>query len=440
MSDLEVREGYKKTKVGIIPEDWEVRKLDNIAKRFSGHTPNKKKQDYWNGDIPWISLKDTKKLDNRYINETTDYTTKIGIKNSSAILLPENTVVISRDATIGKVGITRRSMATSQHFINYVCSNKLSNFYLYYYLFYNKPKLVSIAVGSTIKTIGLNFFKSFNIPIPPIKEQQKIASILSSVDEHSDEVDGMIEDLKKLKKGLMQKLLTGKYTLENGKLVKTREFKKTRLGMIPKHWEVKDLEECFKFENGKAFYTEGYSTKGKKVIDLMNISSYGTFQELDNKQKYISEKIYNKYNKFQLSTENLIMAMSDMSAKLWILGKTAIIPKNNTYILNQRIGKLTPYAFMNLKYSNYATNSNYFLKQLKREAKGTAQYYVNTSDIKKSRIYIPPLKEQQKIASILSTIDTRIEIYKEEKESIKQLKKGLMQQLLTGKKRVKVNN
>ena len=200
---------FKKSELGEIPVEWEVKNIDEVAKRYSGHTPDKKIENYWNGDIPWISLKDTKKLDNRYIHETEDYTTEDGINNSSAVILPKNTVVLSRDATIGKVGITSKEMATSQHFINYVCGFSLDSLYLYYDFLNKKQLFERIGIGSTIKTIGLSFFKELKIVIPPIEEQKQIANILSSVDNQIEEYENKKIKLEELKKGLMQQLLTG---------------------------------------------------------------------------------------------------------------------------------------------------------------------------------------------------------------------------------------
>ncbi|MDA1879540.1 restriction endonuclease subunit S [Bacillus cereus group sp. BY10-2LC] len=201
---------FKKTEIGELPEEWEITLLDNVANRYSGHTPNKKKDEYWNGLIPWISLKDTKRLDKGYIIETTDYTTLEGIENSSAVLLPKNTVVISRDATVGKIGIMMKEMATSQHFINYVCTEKLHYWYLYYYLIYNKATFERIATGSTIKTIGLQFFKNLKIALPPVSEQLAIAEMITSIDEKIGMERRKLLQVESLKNGLMQSLFTGK--------------------------------------------------------------------------------------------------------------------------------------------------------------------------------------------------------------------------------------
>ncbi|MCG7333699.1 restriction endonuclease subunit S [Sporosarcina sp. ACRSM] len=205
---------FKQTELGEIPEQWEYILLDTVAERKSGHTPDKKVNSYWNGNIPWISLKDTYRLDNRYVEETTDYTTIEGINNSSAVLLPINTVIILRDATVGKIGIMRHEMATSQHFINYICGEKLNPIFLYYYLLSKKKLFQRIAIGSTIKTIGLPFFKKFKITLPSIQEQEKIAQTLSTVDDQIDTYEQEKEKYEELKKGLMQQLLTGQIRLK----------------------------------------------------------------------------------------------------------------------------------------------------------------------------------------------------------------------------------
>jgi type I restriction enzyme, S subunit len=205
---------FKKTEIGEIPEKWELVLLDEVATRRSGHTPNKKKEEYWNGIIPWISLKDSKYLDNRYVTETTDYTTEEGIANSSAVLLPKGTIVVSRDATVGKIGIMPKEMATSQHFINYICGNRLFNIYLYYDLIFRKKMFERIATGSTIKTIGLGFFKELKIALPPIEEQRNIANILFSIDDKIQKEKNYYEKLQDIKKGLMQVLLTGEIRVE----------------------------------------------------------------------------------------------------------------------------------------------------------------------------------------------------------------------------------
>lgn len=187
--------------------EWVEKKLEGLAKRGSGHTPNKQVPNYYNGGIKWVSLADSNKLDNGYIYATKIQISKDGIENSSAVLHPLGTVILSRDAGVGKSAVLYSDMAVSQHFIVWVCDEvKLSNWFLYYVFQILKPVFESIAVGSTIKTIGLPYFKELLISVPSIQEQKKIASCLSSLDALITAQAEKIEQLKLHKKGLMQGL------------------------------------------------------------------------------------------------------------------------------------------------------------------------------------------------------------------------------------------
>ena len=150
-----------------IPENWKYDFLDQFAIRCSGHTPSQSHPEYWNGGIKWISLSDSNRLDQGYIFETTKQISDEGIKNSSAVLLPAETVVLSRDAGIGKSAVMSETMAVSQHFIAWKCDNheKLHSWFLYNWLQLNKPEFERQAVGSTIKTIGLPYFKKLKIAV-----------------------------------------------------------------------------------------------------------------------------------------------------------------------------------------------------------------------------------------------------------------------------------
>lgn len=201
---------FKDSPVGRIPKTWKSVLLDSVAKRGSGHTPNKQHPEYWNGGLKWVSLADSYRLDKLYISNTDKNISQLGIDNSSAVIHPAGTVVLSRDAGIGKSAITTESMAVSQHFIAWVCGKQLNNYFLYYLLQYWKPKFEAIAMGSTIKTIGLPYFKKLEIPLPDMAEQIKIASGLKSVDDKIFVLQRKLQTLKDTKKALMQDLLTGK--------------------------------------------------------------------------------------------------------------------------------------------------------------------------------------------------------------------------------------
>ncbi|AHL36131.1 hypothetical protein CD58_26130 [Pseudomonas brassicacearum] len=187
--------------------EWVEKRLEDLAKRGSGHTPSKSYPEYYNGGIKWVSLADSKRLDCGLISNTAIEISEKGIQNSSAVLHPEGTVLISRDAGVGKSAVMGIPMAVSQHFIAWTCkSSLLSNWFLYHFLQNSKPIFERAATGSTIKTIGLQFFIDLLFRLPLLPEQQRIADCLTALDDLITAQTQKLEALKNHKKGLMQQL------------------------------------------------------------------------------------------------------------------------------------------------------------------------------------------------------------------------------------------
>ena len=202
--------------LGEIPAHWEVSRIKWAAKMVSGHTPDKKIDSYWQGgDIPWVSLADTGQLrEVDYIATTAVMTTSDGIAHSSAHVLPEGTVVFSRDATIGLCAITRAGMAVSQHFIGWVCGSRLRPEYLLFALRSMTQELERLTMGATVRTIGMPEVKSLATPIPPLAEQERIVSEVlhrrARLDALVTKVGEAIERLKELRSTLISAAVTGK--------------------------------------------------------------------------------------------------------------------------------------------------------------------------------------------------------------------------------------
>jgi type I restriction enzyme S subunit len=187
--------------------DWKEANLEDLAKRGSGHTPSKSQPEYYNGGIKWVSLADSRRLDAGLISKTETEVSALGINNSSAVLHPAGTVLVSRDAGVGKSAVMAVPMAVSQHFIVWtVHAHLLSNWFLYYLLQQMKPVFERVATGSTIKTIGLPFFKDLRVSVPTLTEQQCIAACLRALDHTIAEASQELELLKTHRNGLMQQL------------------------------------------------------------------------------------------------------------------------------------------------------------------------------------------------------------------------------------------
>jgi type I restriction enzyme, S subunit len=168
------------------PDGWEWTPLRDVAQLESGHTPSRKHPEYWDGPVPWIGIRDATSNHGRTIHDTMQHVTDAGLANSSARLLPEHTVCLSRTASVGYVVVMGRPMATSQDFVNWVCGSGIHYEFLKYVLLAEREALLRFASGTTHQTIYYPEAKAFHVCLPPITEQKRIAHILSTLDDKID--------------------------------------------------------------------------------------------------------------------------------------------------------------------------------------------------------------------------------------------------------------
>lgn len=191
--------------------EWEESRIGDFGKIYSGGTPSTTKRIYWDGDIDWITPTDITKQDKRYINSSKRRITKEGLKNSSAKLVPAGSLLVCTRATIGAMAITSHAMCTNQGFKNIVPhDNSYDIEFIYYLLCFNPNQLIRRASGSTFLELSKSEFEAIKFKTPQLKEQQKIAAVLTNADKEIELLEQQLADLQQEKKALMQVLLTGK--------------------------------------------------------------------------------------------------------------------------------------------------------------------------------------------------------------------------------------
>ncbi len=201
---------FKETKIGQIPEEWDVGKVGDLFKSvIGGGTPSRKETKYWNGDIPWMTVKDMS--NKKYVHDTEEYITEAGLKESSSSLIPENNLITSTRMGIGRVYINKVPVAINQDLKGLIPKDDFILDYTYWLILSVAKQLEAKGTGSTVKGIRLEDFKSLEIALTTNKtEQKEISEILSAVDEKISVNKKLKEKLTLLKKGLMQDLLSGK--------------------------------------------------------------------------------------------------------------------------------------------------------------------------------------------------------------------------------------
>jgi type I restriction enzyme S subunit len=247
------------------PTGWRWTKLSDVATLESGHTPSRRHPEYWNGDIPWIGIKDANDHHGRTIHDTVQHVTQLGLDNSSARLLPANTVCLSRTASIGFVTVMGRPMATSQDFVNWVCGPKIDHTFLKYVLLADRDALFRFAHGTTHQTIYFPEAKAFHVCLPPLEEQKRIAHILGTLDDKIELNRRMNATLEAMARALFQSWFVDFDPVRAKAAGQTpagmdpataalfpSEFEDSALGEIPKGWEVRSLDDCADYLNGLA--------------------------------------------------------------------------------------------------------------------------------------------------------------------------------------------
>jgi len=189
--------------------EWKEVRLKDVASMNSGGTPKSSISEYYNGDIPWVSIADMTKH-GKTIHRTERNITQFGLGNSSARMYPKNTVLYAMYASIGECSIAAVELSSSQAILGIQPNKTLSFEYLYYYLSSIKDKISLQGQQGTQSNLNAGMVKGFKLNLPTIAEQQKITSVLSSADQEIETWKKELEHLKQEKKALMQQLLTGK--------------------------------------------------------------------------------------------------------------------------------------------------------------------------------------------------------------------------------------
>ena len=419
-----IRDGYKITEIGEIPEEWYISKLSELAQIKRGASPRPINNPKWFSEkknVGWIRISDVTKT-KKYLNSTEQYLSDEGVAKSR--LVKPNDLIMSICATVGKPIILNIDACIHDGFILFddLNNSKIITDYLYYLLQKKEEEFKGMGQTGTQANLNTNIVGSTLIAIPTIKEQKKIASILSTVDKQIDNVDALIEKNKELKKGLMQTLLT--------KGIGHTKFKKTEIGEIPEEWEVKKVEDICEVKGGKRL------PKGYQLEDEDNAFPYIRVADMymggikQDDIKYVPRDIVDKIKNYKISKDDLFISVA---GTLGIVGQVpdeldgANLTENADKLCNIQINKL---------YLMKVLQSKIIQSIIEAEQTKSAQPKLALTRIKEFLIPIPSDREQVKIASILVEVDEKINVYENKKNKLEMLKKGLMQKLLIGKIRV----
>lgn len=406
-----VKKGYKQTEVGVIPEKWKDKKLGDVGKVcmckriFANQTSN-------TGEVPFFKIGTFGKEADAYISKGLyeDYKQRFSYPQKGDVL-------ISAAGTLGRTIVFEGKDAYFQDSnIVWLATDKelLCNEYLYHYY---KVIKWGVSEGSTIARLYNGIICNTHIALPDVEEQKQIATVLSEIDELISLTEKQISKKKAIKQGAMQELLTGK----------------RRLPGFSGEWETRTLHEISNEmvdgPFGSNLKTEHYTTERQvRIIQLSNIGEAG----------WNNANV--KYTTFSHAAELqrcIVQPGSILIAKMMPAGRAIICPDNEkSYILGSDVVKVVPNSSVDSRYLVYATKSRFYLDQIADDTQGSTRARTSVSKLRKTAILFPEKDEQIAIADILSEMDMEIAALEGKIAKYRQIKQGMMQQLLTGKIRL----
>ncbi|WP_187938040.1 restriction endonuclease subunit S [Helicobacter pylori] len=371
------------------PSNWQKVRLGDIAEIIGGGTPSTQITSFWNGSINWFTP--TEIGITKYVYKSQRTITPLGLKKSSAKLLPIGTILLTSRASIGDCAILKVVATTNQGFQSLIPLEKINNEFLYYLILTLKNKLLELASGSTFLEVSPNKIKNLLIPLPPLNEQIAIANILSDVDHYLYSLDALILKKESVKKALSFELLSQRKRLKGF----NQAWQKVRLG---------DICEI---------------TTGS--LDANEMVHYGKYRF------YTCAKEYYFIDKYAFDTEAILISGNGAYVGYVHYYKGKFNAYQRTYVLDNFSEHImfAKYFLTMFLQSHIQTNKN----------EGNTPYIVMAT-LKDFEILLPPLNEQIAIANILSALDSEIISLKNKKRQFDNIKKALNHDLMSAKIRV----
>jgi type I restriction enzyme S subunit len=418
---MDVSPGIKQADMGSIADDWIIRELGSFSEVTSGGTPSRGVQEYWNGKIPWVT---TSELGFRTITSASQYISQLGLNNSAAKLLKPGTLLLAlygQGKTRGKVSMLGIEAATNQACASIVVEPDISREYVFQLLVSKYDIIRSMSNSGSQDNLTGHLVKSIVVPLPPTKiEQDAIAAALTDADSLIESLERLVAKKTDIKKGAMQELLTGR----------------KRLPGFDAEWSTRLLSAICWFQEGPGVRNFQFTSSGVKLLNGTNIVK-GVL-DLSSTNRFISEnEARGPYAHFLADSGDLVIASSGISIDRFHEKVAVVRDFDLPFCMNTSTIRFKPFKVeLASDFLFHFLTSDSFKKQIGGQATGSAQLNFGPSHVAKVSVHLPVLSEQFAIATILSDMDEEIAGNENKLSKARQLKQGMMQELLTGRIRL----
>ena len=374
--------------------EWVTKSINDLAVVIGGGTPDTTVKSYWDGEIQWFTPSEIGK--NKYVDSSLRTITEVGLNNSSAKLLPPNTILLSSRATIGECSLSLRECATNQGF-QCLVSKKCNVDFLYYLIQTKKKDLIRKSCGSTFLEISANEVRKIQVSVPSDVEQQKIAELLSLIDERIATQNKIIEKLQSLIKGLSQQLLSS----END-------------------WILYRLDDLAQIKSGYSGTQVSYQTP-YKVSRIETISKHC----IDIQRIGYVECIPESY---RLNVGNILFSNIN---SIQYIGNTAYLDKDYGLYHGMNLLRIIPNTtIVRPRFLHLLLCTDWAINHFQTICnKAVSQASINQTALGKSRFPIPPMSVQQQICSMFELTERKLDNEQEYISCLQQQKRYLLQKM-----------
>lgn len=406
--------------------EWKEMKISDLVEVIGGGTPKTTISEYWNGTIPWLSVKDFN-TGNRFVYNTEKCISEIGLNNSSTKMLDKGEIIISARGTVGALAQLGKSMAFNQSCYGLRANSITSNDFIYYSLKNIMGSIKQNTHGSVFDTITKDTFDILKISLPPLPEQKAIAHILSTLDQKIEVNNQINKTLENIAQTIFKQWFVD-FEFPNGAKEPYKssggEMVESELGMIPKGWEVKSLDDVADFLNGLAMqkYPPINDKDSFPVLKIKELRQGFTDDNSDICSNMIDEK-------YVINDGDLIFSWSgSLMVDFWCGEKCG---------LNQHLFKVTSEKYN--KWFYYLWTKHHLNKFIDiAKSKATTMGHIKRKDLTDSKVIVPTNKEFHKIENIVQPIIENM-IYKNiENKKLMKLRDSLLPKLMSGEIRVPI--
>ena len=415
--EADVPTGYKRTEVGVIPDDWEVVRIGDIADIKNGATPSTEIAANWNGSIPWCTPTDITNTPGKYLTGTARSITQQGLGACGASLLPAGALLLCSRATIGEIKIATTPVCTNQGFKSLICTDRVHGEFLYYLILTLKPRLIRQAIGSTFLEVGKRALASMRVQVLPLREQWAIAEALSDVDGLIESLETLIDKKRIVKTAAMQQLLNGR----------------TRLPGFSGEWERTSMR------NVGSIYS-GLSGKSQTDFNSRGSARYVTFMDVIynvtiGSCSLADVVVGSDENQNRVIAGDLLFNGTSETPDDLAMGAVVLVDIPDLYLNSFCFGLRVSSRYYPL-FIAYLFRGPAGRSQMRALAQGATRYNISKRQFADLEIRIPAYSEQRAIGDVLSDMDVEIVALERRLAKVCALKQGAMQQLLTGRFRL----